>query len=182
MSFNKKRLMRRVFSTNIGSCGCAKKKAIEVHEPIQKTKISISQISKASSNTTLGERKGAGCSVDHSDDFSTTTFSEAETTQNYSPHKHSPLSNTVVVEKDSDNPYHDFKHSMLQMIFEDEIDSEDDLRVLLRCFLHLNDTCYHLVIVKVFNDICHEAFSDDKVCTTTSSAIKPSNIHVYENE
>jgi uncharacterized protein (TIGR01568 family) len=172
MSSNKKNLIRTFFTSN-GSCGsCAKSKAIQVHEPTQKPKISINQkvtnpSSKGSSTTTSGERNGAICSIDDSEDFSTTTFSEGETTNNYFVPKQSPLMNTVAVEKDSEDPYHDFKHSMLQMIFENEIDSEDDLQDLLRCFLHLNSSCYHGVIVKVFNEICHEAFPD-KVCTKPS--------------
>ncbi|CAL5212321.1 unnamed protein product [Lathyrus oleraceus] len=166
MSSNKKNIMRTIFTTN-GSCGsCVKPKAIQVHEPTLKPKLpinhnnKITNSSKASSTTTSGDRNGAVCSVDDSDDFSTTTFSEADTINNYSAPKQSPLMNTVAVEKDSEDPYHDFKHSMLQMIFENEIDSEDDLQDLLRCFLHLNESCYHRVIVKVFNEICHEAFPD----------------------
>lgn len=176
MSSNKKNLIRTFFTSN-GSCGCAKTKAIEVHEPkpTQKPKNFIKQritdpSSKGSSTTTSGEGYGAVCSIDDSDDFSTTTFSDISTANNYSAPKQSPLMNTVAVEKDSEDPYHDFKHSMLQMIFENEIDSEDDLQDLLRCFLHLNSSCYHGVIVKVFNDICHEAFPDK----VGSTIIKPS--------
>ncbi|CAI8616215.1 unnamed protein product [Vicia faba] len=174
MSSNKKNIMRTIFTTN-GSCGsCVKPKAIQVHEPTLKSKNSIKQpkvtspSSKTSSTTTSGDRNNSVCSVDDSDEFSTTTFSEADTVNNYSAPKQSPLMNTVAVEKDSQNPYHDFKHSMLQMIFENEIDSEDDLQDLLRCFLHLNESCYHRVIVKVFNEICHEAFPD-KVCSIATN-------------
>ena len=45
---------------------------------------------------------------------------------------------SVAVEKDSDDPYLDFRHSMLQMILEKQIYSKDDLRQLLDCFLQLN--------------------------------------------
>lgn len=165
---NKKRLIRTVFTAN-GTCGCAKKKAIEVHEPTPKPKTFIhsktnSNSSKASSTTTSGERNGA---IDDDDFSSTATFSEAETSS--VNNKRSPLMNTVAVEKDSEDPYHDFRHSMLQMIFEKEIHSGDDLQELLQCFLHLNATCYHDVIVKAFNDICQESFPDK-----VSSAVTPS--------
>ncbi|KAL5056286.1 hypothetical protein RYX36_036968 [Vicia faba] len=137
MSSNKKNIMRTIFTTN-GSCGsCVKPKAIQVHEPTLKPKNSIKQpkvtnpSSNTSSTTTSRDRNSAVCSVDDSDEFSTTTFSEADTVNNYSAPKQSPLMNTVAVEKDSQDPYHDFKHSMLQMIFENEIDSKDDLQDLL---------------------------------------------------
>ncbi|KAE8711128.1 Alpha/beta-Hydrolases superfamily protein isoform 1 [Hibiscus syriacus] len=45
---------------------------------------------------------------------------------------------SLVVEKESDDPYLDFKYSMLQMILEKEIYSKDDLKELLNCFLKLN--------------------------------------------
>ncbi|KAK4281705.1 hypothetical protein QN277_013166 [Acacia crassicarpa] len=59
----------------------------------------------------------------------------------------------LAVEKDSDDPYLDFRHSMLQMILENEIYSKDDLTDLLRCFLLLNSPYHHGVIVKAFTDI-----------------------------
>ncbi|KAF1002043.1 hypothetical protein AG4045_005642 [Apium graveolens] len=42
---------------------------------------------------------------------------------------------SVAVEKDSDDPYLDFRQSMLEMILENEIYCEDDLKELLDCFL-----------------------------------------------
>ncbi|XP_028795519.1 transcription repressor OFP6-like [Neltuma alba] len=65
----------------------------------------------------------------------------------------------VAVEKDSNDPYLDFRHSMLQMILENEIYSKDDLRELLRCFLLLNSPCHHGVIVKAFTEIWNGARS-----------------------
>ncbi|KAJ6291446.1 hypothetical protein OIU76_023506 [Salix suchowensis] len=41
---------------------------------------------------------------------------------------------SVAVEKDSDDPYLDFRHSMLQMILEKQIYSKDDLGQLLDLF------------------------------------------------
>nr|GMD87124.1 transcription repressor OFP6-like [Ipomoea batatas] len=57
---------------------------------------------------------------------------------------------SVAVEKDSDDPYLDFRHSMLQMILEKNIYSKDDLKELLNCFLQLNSPYYHGVIVRAF--------------------------------
>ncbi|XP_027347569.1 transcription repressor OFP6-like [Abrus precatorius] len=176
MSSNKKSLLRTVFTAN-GSCGCSKTKASEVHEPTPKPKISLHQkitnpSSMASSTTSL--EHNSAISVDE-EDFTSTTISESETFHDHNNNvvlKRSPLVDSVAIEKDSSNPYHDFRHSMLQMIFEKEIESEDDLQDLLQCFLHLNATCHHHVIVKAFNEICEEAFPY-KV-STTPSASQPS--------
>nr|GMD88058.1 transcription repressor OFP6-like [Ipomoea batatas] len=60
----------------------------------------------------------------------------------------------VAVEKDSSDPYLDFRQSMLQMILERNIYSKDDLKVLLNCFLQLNSPYYHGIIVRAFTEIC----------------------------
>ncbi|CAL5357021.1 unnamed protein product [Camellia sinensis] len=74
---------------------------------------------------------------------------------------------SVAVEKDSDDPYLDFRRSMLQMILEKEIYAKDDLRELLNCFLQLNSPYYHGVIVRAFTDIWNGVFS------VKSSASRP---------
>lgn len=66
---------------------------------------------------------------------------------------------SVAVEKDSDDPYVDFRQSMLQMILEKEIYSKDELRQLLNCFLQLNSPYYHGIIVRAFTEIWHCVFS-----------------------
>ncbi|KAL3623437.1 hypothetical protein CASFOL_032253 [Castilleja foliolosa] len=68
---------------------------------------------------------------------------------------------SVAVEKDSDDPYHDFRRSMLQMILEREIYSRDDLKELLNCFLQLNSPYYHGVIVRAFTEIWNGVYSSD---------------------
>ena len=65
----------------------------------------------------------------------------------------------LAVEKDSDDPYLDFRHSMLQMILENEIYSKEDLRELLNCFLQLNSPYHHGVIVRAFTEIWNGVFS-----------------------
>ncbi|KAI3716608.1 hypothetical protein L1987_67597 [Smallanthus sonchifolius] len=61
--------------------------------------------------------------------------------------------NSLAVEKDSDDPYVDFRDSMLQMIMEKEIYGRDDLRELLNCFLQLNSPYYHGIIIRAFTEI-----------------------------
>ncbi|KAI3823358.1 hypothetical protein L1987_04793 [Smallanthus sonchifolius] len=61
--------------------------------------------------------------------------------------------NSLAVEKDSDDPYVDFRESMLQMIMEKEIYGRDDLRELLNCFLQLNSPYYHGIIIRAFTEI-----------------------------
>lgn len=60
---------------------------------------------------------------------------------------------SLAVEKDSDDPYFDFRQSMLQMILENQIYSREDLSELLNCFLQLNEPYYHGVIVGAFTQI-----------------------------
>ncbi|XP_073051459.1 transcription repressor OFP7-like [Primulina eburnea] len=66
---------------------------------------------------------------------------------------------TVALEKDSDNPYLDFRQYMLKMILEKQIYSKDDLKELLNCFLQLNSPYYHGTIVRVFTEIWNEVYS-----------------------
>ncbi|KAK7263440.1 hypothetical protein RJT34_31030 [Clitoria ternatea] len=190
MSSNKKSLLRTVFTAN-GSCGCSKTKSSEVHEPIPKFKIPnthhqktnmIHNLSSMASSITSLERN-SGISVnEEEEDFTSTTLSVFDTTTfHYDKNnnndvvlKRSPLVDSVAIEKDSSNPYHDFRHSMLQMIFEKEIESENDLEDLLRCFLQLNAPCHHHVIVKAFNEICEEAFPCKVTSTLTPRSSQPS--------
>ncbi|CAH9068455.1 unnamed protein product [Cuscuta epithymum] len=101
-------------------------------------------------------------------DTTTTTFSPA----NYSSDADSEIKSlravhgfgrvggeSVAVEKDSDDPYLDFRQSMLQMILQKNIYSKDDLKELLNCFLQLNSPYYHGVIVRAFTEIWNGVFS-----------------------
>lgn len=163
--------MRALLKAN-GGCGCSKPKSSDVHEPTPKPKISIYQntnpsSSSITSSTTSGDRN------DDDDDeyFTSTTISEHETThhQNENNKKNNgmrkpntKLVNSIAVEKDSRDPHNDFRDSMLQMILEREIYTESDLQELLECFLQLNATCHHQVIVEAFMEICEEAFPKKK--------------------
>ncbi|CAK9323002.1 unnamed protein product [Citrullus colocynthis] len=65
---------------------------------------------------------------------------------------------SVAVEKDSNDPYVDFRQSMLQMILENEIYTQEGLRELLSCFLHLNSPCNHGIIIRAFAEIWDGVF------------------------
>ncbi|KAJ0495798.1 putative transcription factor OFP family [Helianthus annuus] len=72
--------------------------------------------------------------------------------------------NVVVVAKDSDDPYEDFKASMVDMIVENEIFGVEELEKLVECFVSLNSEEHHKVIFDVFAEIWEIliADSDDK--------------------
>ncbi|CAJ1956197.1 unnamed protein product [Sphenostylis stenocarpa] len=154
MSSNKRRFMRTLFKAN-GGCGCSKPKPSDVHQPSPKHAIPIDQNTSPSS---------INSSTTSDDDqlFTPTTISQRDTNhQNANksmPNPNPKLVDSVAVEKESNDPYKDFRHSMLQMIFEREIYTKSDLQQLLECFLRLNAACHHQVIVQAFVEICEEAF------------------------
>ncbi|KAK8542119.1 hypothetical protein V6N13_137312 [Hibiscus sabdariffa] len=80
---------------------------------------------------------------------------------------------SLAVEKESEDPYLDFRYSMLQMILEKEIYSKDELKELLRCFLKLNSPYYHGIIVRAFTDIWNGVFS------INPAAAGSSNLYLY---
>ncbi|MED6169187.1 hypothetical protein PIB30_019300 [Stylosanthes scabra] len=167
MSSNKKGIMRTLLSSN-GGCGCGKQKPSEVHQPAAKPKISIYQNTNPSTSSTTSD-----------EDFTSTTISETEIHhQNHNDNKgiaannvsssslknHNPkIVDSIAVEKESTDPYRDFRYSILQMIFEKEIFSESGLQELLQCFLELNSPCQHQIIVQAFMEICEETFPK-KLC------------------
>ncbi|KAK9755312.1 hypothetical protein RND81_01G017500 [Saponaria officinalis] len=65
---------------------------------------------------------------------------------------------SVAVEKESNDPYLDFRQSMLQMIVENEIYSKEHLKELLNCFLQLNSPSLHGVIIRAFTEIWNGFF------------------------
>ncbi|XP_054814162.1 transcription repressor OFP8-like [Prosopis cineraria] len=190
MSSTKRTLLRILLAAN-GSCGCARPKPTDVFEPEPKPNHRGPNPigSLTSSTTTSGDPNGAH-SVDEDDgDFTSTNASEAETetqrswknASNMLP-KQSPLVDSVAVEKESEDPYKDFRHSMLQMIFEKEMYSESDLEELLEAFLELNSPRQHEVIVKAFTEICQDAFPDNNNNnnkTTTTRRSKGKEISFY---
>lgn len=77
-----------------------------------------------------------------------------------SSRRFSKLRESVVVVKKSDDPYEDFKRSMLEMIMEKHMYDVAELEELLRCLLTLNFTRYHGVIVEAFCNVWEILFSD----------------------
>lgn len=61
---------------------------------------------------------------------------------------------SMAVVKRSENPYQDFRRSMVEMIREKRLEEEaGELEQFLRCFLSLNYRAHHPVILRVFSDI-----------------------------
>ncbi|KAK1440598.1 hypothetical protein QVD17_06427 [Tagetes erecta] len=73
---------------------------------------------------------------------------------------------SFAVVKRSEKPYDDFKKSMMEMIVENEIYEESDLKQLLQCFLSLNSWYHHGVIMEAFTEIWNN-FSLNKNMTRT---------------
>ncbi|KAI7980115.1 Transcription repressor OFP7 [Camellia lanceoleosa] len=74
-----------------------------------------------------------------------------------SPMRLSRLKESFVVKK-SEDPYEDFKRSMIKMILEKQMFEVRDLEQLLVCFLSLNSHHHYRVIVEAFSDIWKDCF------------------------
>ncbi|CAO2830276.1 unnamed protein product [Amaranthus hypochondriacus] len=60
---------------------------------------------------------------------------------------------SFAVVKKSDDPYEDFKKSMVEMVMEKQMFEVKELEELLRCFLTLNSDRHHEAIVRAFTEI-----------------------------
>ncbi|PRQ27016.1 putative transcription factor OFP family [Rosa chinensis] len=67
---------------------------------------------------------------------------------------------SLAVVKKSEDPFEDFKKSMMEMIMEKQIFEARELEELLHCFLTLNSRHYQGVIVEAFSEIWKLVFSD----------------------
>ncbi|KAA8531860.1 hypothetical protein F0562_006423 [Nyssa sinensis] len=65
---------------------------------------------------------------------------------------------SFAVVKKSEDPYEDFKRSMMEMILEKQMYEKNDLEQLLQCFLSLNSRHHHAVIVEAFSEIWEAMF------------------------
>ncbi|KAL1815471.1 hypothetical protein ACET3Z_018045 [Daucus carota] len=70
---------------------------------------------------------------------------------------------SFAVVKKSEDPYEDFKRSMMDMIWEKQMFEEGDLEQLLQCFLSLNSPRHHKVIVDAFAEIWNAMFADSHI-------------------
>ncbi|KAL6212922.1 hypothetical protein ACLB2K_018137 [Fragaria x ananassa] len=66
---------------------------------------------------------------------------------------------SMAVVKKSEDPYEDFKKSMMEMIMEKQIFEARELEELLHCFLTLNSRHYQGVIVEAFSEIWKLVFT-----------------------
>ncbi|KAL2247050.1 UNVERIFIED_CONTAM: Transcription repressor OFP7 [Sesamum indicum] len=69
---------------------------------------------------------------------------------------------SFAIVKRSEDPYEDFKSSMMDMIVEKQMFEEKDLEQLLQCFLSLNSRHYHGIIVEAFSEIWEAIFTVDR--------------------
>ncbi|GLJ15920.1 hypothetical protein SUGI_0263070 [Cryptomeria japonica] len=65
----------------------------------------------------------------------------------------SAIFDSFVEMKSSYNPHKDFRESMLEMITEKDVHGSQDLEKLLECYLSLNSSEYHDIILKVFEQV-----------------------------
>ncbi|KAI3451721.1 hypothetical protein Pfo_008386 [Paulownia fortunei] len=66
---------------------------------------------------------------------------------------------SFAIVKRSEDPYKDFKNSMMDMILEKQMFDPKDLEQLLQCFLSLNSRHYHGIIIQAFSEIWESIFS-----------------------
>ncbi|KAK4426841.1 Transcription repressor OFP7 [Sesamum alatum] len=69
---------------------------------------------------------------------------------------------SFAIVKRSEDPYEDFKSSMMDMVVEKQMFEEKDLEQLLQCFLSLNSRNYHGIIVEAFSEIWETIFTADR--------------------
>lgn len=167
MSTNRRKLRLNTVKVSIG-CGCRRPKLSDIFWPKQKPKqptVHPKPQLYRSSSSSWEMRSRSVDETDTSTTFETSSplYSGSESDRN---HFTNPVGRSgriggksVAVEKDSDDPYLDFRHSMLQMILENEIYSKNDLRELLQCFLQLNSPYHHELIVRAFTEIWNGVFS-----------------------
>ncbi|KAM7502327.1 hypothetical protein LguiB_001231 [Lonicera macranthoides] len=160
MSSNKKGLLK-ILTTG---CGCGKPKPTDIYQP-KPRKDSINPSTHHFHRSMNYNSSITSSELEQVDpDFTSTTFSPfnisetendpASSRTTASPYKKICPSSDAVV-KDSDDPYEDFRQSMLQMILERQIYSKEELKELLNCFLELNSPAHHEVIVQAFMEICN---------------------------
>ncbi|POO02566.1 Ovate protein family, C-terminal [Trema orientale] len=70
---------------------------------------------------------------------------------------------SFAVFKKSEDPYEDFKRSMMEMILEKQMFDDKDLEQLLHCFLSLNSRDHHGIIVQAFSEIWEILFCSHRV-------------------
>ncbi|XP_031285136.1 transcription repressor OFP6 [Pistacia vera] len=173
MSTSRRKLLLNTVSVSLGCSSCKKPKLSFLFHPKPKSKHhSHSLYSNHSLYFSSSTTSSCKTNATEYDTASATTFSpKTWKTDETDIRKHKKTGSRTVrgfgrvggqslaVEKESDDPYLDFRHSMLQMILEKEIYSKDDLKELLNCFLQLNSPYHHEIIVRAFTEIWNGVFS-----------------------
>jgi len=136
----RKPLLKSLISTNL-SCGCGatRPNQLTVYEPQPKPKPKSKSSSPSSNN-------------------SPTTSLLLDTSES-SLDDILSLIRSVAVVKESKDPYKDFRHSMLEIIFENQIFTTENLHNLLQCFLRLNSPSHHHFILLAFFRVCDDIIS-----------------------
>lgn len=170
MSTTRKKLILNTVSVDLG-CSCRRPKLSFLFHPKPKTRSSAYRKRKeyrSSSSSSWEKDDAATTTTTFSPNLDSSQFSDVESADAKTVKGLGRVGGeSLAVEKESDDPYLDFRHSMLQMILENEIYSKDDLRQLLNCFLQLNSPCHHGIIVRAFTEIWNGVFS---VTSKTSSS------------
>ncbi|CAB4287079.1 unnamed protein product [Prunus armeniaca] len=167
MPTTRRKLLNKV-TVDIGCSNCRKPKLFHIFHP--KPKPTTTQKQKYHHHNNFSS-SSSSCNKVYKANNNATTFSP---NTDYAPFLDTEVkpksaravqgfgrigNESVAVEKDSGDPYLDFRHSMLQMILENEIYAKDDLRELLNCFLQLNAPCNHGIIIRVFTEIWNAVFT-----------------------
>lgn len=83
------------------------------------------------------------------------------------------VAESVAVVKRTEDPYGDFRRSMVDMVVEKGMYEEGELEELLRCFLSLNSRRHHAAIVRAFSDVCAALFAPSSRSSCVSAAATP---------
>ncbi|XWS24343.1 hypothetical protein CRYUN_Cryun28dG0093200 [Craigia yunnanensis] len=144
--------------------------AEDSHMETKRNKKKVNNTKKMKRLISFGSKKYRGSSNPHV----SKTKEGAPSTENETPGRGSMLKRTMIlprtaegkvresvaVVKKSEDPYEDFKSSMLEMILEKQMFEAKDLEQLLQCFLSLNSRKYHGIIVEAFTEIWEALFCD----------------------
>ncbi|MBA0832454.1 hypothetical protein Goarm_016843 [Gossypium armourianum] len=113
-------------------------------------------------------------SADSFSEFNTNLESIRETNEAWKEEKEKQerkVRESFAVVKKSEDPYKDFKRSMMEMILEKQLFEDEDLEQLLHCFLSLNSRHHHGTIVQAFAENWEALFSRRSTSVGVSCAL-----------